>query len=60
MNNLTQKEVGYVSELLTYEGQAVKKAMLFSRTLTDPALADCMKKVAENHKKRFNALLDLL
>lgn len=60
MNNLTEKEVGYISDLLTYEGQAMKKARLYSRTLTDKTLADGMCKIAESHEKRYNMLLNLL
>ena len=60
MNNLTQKEASFISDLLTYEGQACKKARLYSRTLTDKTLAETMGKIADNHEKRFNALLELL
>lgn len=60
MTNLTQKEVTFISDLLTYEGRACKKARLYSRTLTDEALAETMGKIADNHEKRFNALLELL
>ena len=60
MTNLTQKEVTFISDLLTYEGRACKKARLYSRTLTDKALAEAMGKIADNHEKRFNALLELL
>lgn len=60
MSNLTQKEASFISDLLTYEGQACKKARLYSRTLTDKNLAETMEKLAENHEKRFSALLNLL
>ena len=60
MTNLTHKEVTFISDLLTYEGRACKKARLYSRTLTDKALAETMGKIADNHEKRFNALLELL
>ena len=61
MNNmLTTKEATLVADLLTYEEQACKKARLYSRTLTDKALADCMDRIADNHEKRFNALLSML
>ena len=60
MTNLTQKEVTFISDLLTHEGRACKKARLYSRTLTDKALAETMGKIADNHEKRFNALLELL
>lgn len=60
MNNLTGKEVTFISDLLTQEGRACKKARIYSRTLTDKNLAETMSKIADNHEKRYNALLDLL
>lgn len=57
---LTTKEVTLISDLLTMEESACKKARLFSRTLTDQQLAESFGKIADNHEKRFNALLDLL
>lgn len=59
-NNLTQKEVTLISDLLTYEESACKKARIYSKTLTDQALAESFTKIADNHEKRFNALLNLL
>ena len=52
-NKLTAKEVTLISDLLKYEESACKKARLYSRTLTDPVIAD-------HHEKRFEALLNLL
>ena len=60
MNGLTAKEVTYIAELMTVEEQACKKARLYSKTLTDTVLAESMAKIADNHEKRFNALLELL
>ncbi len=59
-NMLTTKEATLISDLLTMEESACKKARLYSRTLTDADLAQTMAKVADNHEKRFNALLELL
>lgn len=59
-NMLTTKEVTLVSDLLTYEEQACKKARLYSKTLTDKELAESFGKIADNHEKRFNALLSML
>ena len=42
------------------EGMACKKARMYSKTLTDVALAECMEKIAESHEQRFNALLSVL
>lgn len=59
-NMLTTKEATLISDLLTMEESACKKARLYSRTLTDVNLANAFKKIADNHEKRFNALLELL
>ena len=58
--DLTAKEVTIISDLLTYEEAACKKARLYSKQLTDPEIADKFTKIADNHEKRFNALLALL
>ena len=59
-NMLTTKEATLISDLLTMEESACKKARLYSRTLTDMALAEKFKTIADNHERRFNALLELL
>jgi len=59
-NMLTTKEATLISDLLTMEESACKKARLYSRTLTDVKLASAMERVADNHERRFNALLSLL
>lgn len=59
-NMLTTKEATLISDLLTMEESACKKARLYSRTLTDKKLADTFTKIADNHERRFNALLELL
>ncbi len=59
-NMLTTKEATLISDLLTMEESACKKARLYSRILTDTELAGTFSKIADNHEKRFNALLELL
>ena len=59
-NMLTTKEATLISDLLIYEEQAFKKAKLYSKTLTEKQTAEHLLKISENHKRRFNALLDLL
>ena len=59
-NMLTTKEVTLISDLLTMEESACKKARLYSRTLTDKNLAQSFEQIADNHQRRFNALLELL
>ena len=58
-NMLTTKEVTFTADLLTYEELACKKARVFSRTLTDVNLAKAFSQIADNHERRFNALLGL-
>ena len=57
---LTTKEATLLSDMLIYEESACKKARLYARTLTDKKLAGKFDKLADNHEKRFNALLELL
>ena len=59
-NMLTTKEVTLVSDPLTVEENACKKARLYSRILTDETLANEMARIADNHQRRFNALYELL
>lgn len=59
-NMLTTKEATLISDLLTYEESACKKARLYQRTLTDQDLQNVFKKIADNHEKRFNSLLEML
>ncbi len=59
-NMLTTKEATLIGDLLTLEESACKKARLYARTLTDVALAESFTKIADNHEKRFNALLEML
>ncbi len=59
-NMLTTKEVTLVSDLLTIEENACKKARLYARILTDVKLANKMNEIADNHERRFNSLFALL
>ncbi len=59
-NMLTTKEATLISDLMTMEESACKKARLYARTLTDMKLAEQFNKIADNHERRFNALFDLL
>ena len=59
-NMLTTKEATLIGDLLTMEESACKKARLYSRILTDRELAQTFGKIADNHEKRFSALLELL
>ena len=57
---ITTKEAGLISDLLTYEEQACKKARLYSKTAMDKGLMETFTAIADNHQKRFNDLLELL
>jgi hypothetical protein len=59
-NNLTAKEVTLIADLLTYEETACKKARLYSKITTNKKLAEDLNRIADNHQRRFNELLELL
>lgn len=60
MTEITSKELMLLSDALTTEGLICKKARMYSRTLTDVDLAECMAKIADAHEQRFNALLKII
>ena len=57
---LSAKELAMLSQALTTEGLICKKARMYSNTLTDQALADCMAAIADEHEKRYCALMKQL
>ena len=59
-NMITTKEATLIGDLLTMEESACKKARIYSRILTNKKLAEKMNDIADNHERRFNALLELL
>ena len=59
-SKLTGKEVTIISDILTMEESAIKKAKVYSKTLTSKELTEVFKTLEENHQKRFNDLLNLL
>lgn len=60
MTDLTSKELELISDALTAEGLICKKARMYSRTLTDTDLAQCMQTIADCHEQRYNALLKVI
>lgn len=60
MNNLTAKDLDVLSQILTGEEMACKKAKIYANTLTDAALAEEMGRVAAAHAQRFSALYSML
>jgi predicted metal-dependent hydrolase len=59
-NMLTTKEAGMLGELLVHEETACKKARLYARTVDNQELKQKFTEIANNHERRFNALLELL
>lgn len=59
-NMLTTKESVLIADAMALEALASKKARLFSRTLTDEKLVHQLKKLGDNHERRFLALFELL
>ncbi len=57
---LTEKEVNFIADLLTHESTACKKARLYAKTITDAEISQTFCKIAENHEKRFNSLLNVI
>ncbi len=60
MTEFSSKECAALERLLTLEESACKKARLYSRTLTDIALAEETEKKADRYEARYRALLELL
>ncbi len=60
MTKFTSIDLEVLSGLLMGEGMACKKARMYSKTLTDAALAECMGKIADCHEQRFQSLLSIL
>ena len=60
MTNLTAKDLDVLTQILTGEEMACKKARMYANTLTDTALAEQMERIACAHAERFSALFTLL
>ena len=60
MKNLTAKDVDVLTQILTGEEMACKKARIYANTLTDVALAQEMERIACAHAERFTALYTML
>ena len=59
-NMLTTKECTLISDLLSLEENACKKARLYARVLTDKELSEKLYKIADGHEKRFKAFIAML
>ncbi len=60
MTNLTAKDLDVLTQILTGEEMACKKARIYANTLTDTALAQTMEEIASAHAQRFSALCKIL
>ena len=60
MTDLTAKDLDVLSQILTGEEMACKKARIYANTLTDTALAQEMDAISKAHAQRFSALFTLL
>ena len=60
MTNLTAKDLDVLTQILTGEEMACKKARIYANTLTDASLAQEMERIACAHAERFSALYTLL
>ncbi len=60
MTQLTSKELTFISDALTFEGLICKKARAYSKTLTDPDLAEIMTRIADDHERRYTELLSVI
>ncbi|MDE5766660.1 MAG: spore coat protein [Clostridia bacterium] len=60
MTQLTSKELTMIADALTFEGLICKKARAYSKSLTDPDLAQCMCRIADEHQRRYNELLKVI
>ncbi len=57
MELLTAEERQALGRILSCEEMACKKARVYANTLTEPALASAMKRLADGHAARFSSLL---
>jgi|AGTN01.3.fsa_nt_gi hypothetical protein len=57
---LSQKDLGLISDLLTYEQWAINKSRMYAGILTEPALKTLCKTLEANHSKNFTSLYDYL
>lgn len=55
-----ERQLSALEALLEGESLAAKKAKLYSVTLLDPALTDCMAHLAKRHAARFAQLFAFL
>ena len=60
MEQFTTKDLEVISQLMSAEQIACKKARIYANTLTDVDLAAQMQALADGHERRFNNLLTLL
>lgn len=58
--SLSQKDLGLLADLLTYEQWAAKKSKMYGESLKDPDIQNICKTLEQNHTKNFNELYNFL
>ena len=57
---LTEKELNFITELITFEDNAYKKADCYAKNFTDSELCSLLGKIASCHKSRKEKLIERL
>jgi len=57
---ITAKNLEVLSELMIVEELAYKKCAMYANSLKDPELQSTCRTIAENHRNRFQNMLDYL
>lgn len=57
---MTEKELNFISELITFEDNAYKKAKCYAENCTDNELCEVLNGLAKCHKSRKEKLIGRL
>lgn len=57
---LTEKELNFLSELITFEDNAYKKADCYAKSCQDESLCSLLGQIAKCHKSRKEKLIERL
>ena len=56
MAQITEKELGFLSDLMTAEQLQIAKYCNAAKEAQDTAIADCYQQMAERHQRNFDRL----
>ena len=56
MAQITEKELGFLGDLMTAEQLQIAKYCNAAKNTTDKAIADCYTQMAERHQRNFDRL----